>query len=98
MFKGKCGKDIIYMHHVSIFIVLMMGKMLKGEVYKSWDAFIVTLVLWTILIQALNTKKCLITYYKTYGITSLKKHVDAIFVVIVIFFEEEVNSPIKGFC
>ncbi len=24
------------------------------------------------IIQALKTKKCLITYYKTYGITSLK--------------------------
>jgi hypothetical protein len=31
MFKGKCGKDIIDMHHVGIFTVLMMGKMLKGE-------------------------------------------------------------------
>jgi hypothetical protein len=86
------------MYYVGPFIVLMIGKMFKGEVYKSWDAFIVTLVLWAILIQALNTKKNLLTYYKTYVITSLKKHVDAIFVVIVIFFEEEVNSPIKGFC
>jgi hypothetical protein len=31
MFKGKCGKDIIDMHHVGIFTMLMMGKMLKGE-------------------------------------------------------------------
>jgi len=61
------------MYYVGPFIVLMMGKMLNGEVYKSWDAFIVTLILWTILIPTLNIVKCLITYYKTYGITSLKK-------------------------
>jgi hypothetical protein len=84
------------MYYVGPFIVLMMGKMLKGEVYKSWDAFIVTLVLWTKLIQALNTKKW--HKNKTYGITSLKKHVDAIFVVIVNFSKEKVNSPIKSFC
>jgi hypothetical protein len=74
------------MYYVGPFIVLMMGKMLNGEVYKSWDAFIVTLILWTILIPTLNIEKCLITYYKTYGITSLKKYLDAIFVVAVIVF------------
>jgi hypothetical protein len=38
----------------------------------------------------------LITYYKTYGVTSLKKHVDANLVVIVKKIEEEANGPIKG--
>jgi hypothetical protein len=30
MFKGKCGKVIIEMHYVGLFIVLMVEKMLKG--------------------------------------------------------------------
>ncbi len=84
--QKKNGNDIIKMYYVGPFIVLMMGKMLNGEVYKSWDAFIVTLILWTILIPTLNIEKCLITYYTTYGITSLKKYLDAIFVVVVIVF------------
>jgi len=74
------------MYYVGPFIVLMTGKMLNGEVYKSWDAFIVTLILWTILIPTLNIEKCLITYYKTCGITSLKEYLDAIFVIVVIVF------------
>jgi len=44
--QKKNGNDIIKMYYVGPFIVLMMGKMLNGEVYKSWDAFIVTLILW----------------------------------------------------
>jgi len=35
MFKEKCGNVITDMHHVGIFIVLMMGKMLKGVVLNS---------------------------------------------------------------
>jgi hypothetical protein len=31
--------------------------------------------------------KCLITYYKTYGITGLKKHVDADHAIIAKTFE-----------
>ncbi len=45
----------------------------------------------------LSTKerKKLITYYKTYGITSLKKHVDVDLVVIVKKIEEEINGLVK---
>jgi hypothetical protein len=45
----------------------------------------------------LSTKerKKLITYYKTYGITSLKKHVDVDLVVIVKKIEEEINGLVN---
>ncbi len=35
IFKEKYGNDIIEMYYIGPFIVLMMGKMLNGEVYKS---------------------------------------------------------------
>jgi hypothetical protein len=41
------------MHFVRPFIVLMMENMLKGEVFKSWDAVFAMLILWIILIQTL---------------------------------------------
>ncbi len=37
-------------------------------------------------------RKGLITYYKIYGITALKKHVDANHFIIVKKFEKEVNN------
>jgi hypothetical protein len=40
-------------------------------------------------------RKGLITYYKTYGITTLKKHGDANHTLIVKNIEEEVNGPLK---
>ncbi len=45
----------------------------------------------------LNTKeiKRLITYYKTYGITTFKKHVDLNHVIIV-KKKEAINGRIKG--
>jgi len=43
-----------------------------------------------------NDIKDLITYYKIYGISSLKKHVDANHAIIAKTFEEGVHSPIKG--
>jgi hypothetical protein len=39
-------------------------------------------------------RKGLITYYKTYGITALKKHVDANHSIIVKKFEQEINNEI----
>ncbi len=39
--KSKYGKDITKMHYVGPSIVLMMGKILKGEVFKSWNALFV---------------------------------------------------------
>jgi len=39
-----------------------------------------------------QTRKGLISYYKTNGITSLKKHVDVKHIVIIKMFEEEVKS------
>jgi len=47
--------------------------------------------------HSLNTeeRKVLITYYKTYEFTTLKKHVDIDHVLIVKNFEKEVNGPIK---
>jgi hypothetical protein len=45
MFKKTCGKDIIDMHDVAIFIMLTMGKMLKGGVLNSCDVYFVTIVL-----------------------------------------------------
>jgi len=51
------------------------------------------------LVIGINSKtqarKGLISYYKTNGITSLKKHVDVIHIIIVKMFEEEVNSLLK---
>ncbi len=38
----------------------------------------------------------MITYYKTYGIIALKKHVDAYHSIIVKKIEEEINDEIIG--
>ncbi len=45
-----------------------------------------------------NTKerKKLLTYFKTYGITTGKKHVDCDHAIIVKKFKEEVNFVVKG--
>jgi hypothetical protein len=43
-----------------------------------------------------QTRKGLISYYKTNGITSLKKHVDAKHTIIAKMFEEEVIFLLKG--
>ncbi len=45
-----------------------------------------------------NTKKRkrLLTYFKTYGITTWKKHVDCDHAIIVKKIEEEVNVVMKG--
>jgi len=45
-----------------------------------------------------NTKerKKLLTYFKTYGITTWKKHVDCDHAIIVKKFKEEVNFVVKG--
>jgi hypothetical protein len=40
-------------------------------------------------------RKGLITYYKTYGIKTLKTHGDANHTLIVKKFEKEVNGPLK---
>ncbi len=47
-------------------------------------------------VLSLNTKerKTLTTYYKTYEITTLKKHADTNHVLIMKHFEKEVNGPI----
>jgi len=42
----------------------------------------------------IKERKGLITYYKTYGIITLKKHVDADHFIIVKKFEKEVNNEI----
>jgi hypothetical protein len=42
-----------------------------------------------------QARKRLIFYYKTNGITSLKKHVDAEHIVIAKLFEEEINFLLK---
>jgi hypothetical protein len=39
-------------------------------------------------------RKGLITYYKTYGIITLKKQLDVYHSIIVFFFEKKVNNPI----
>jgi hypothetical protein len=85
------------MHYVGPSIVLMIGQMLKGEVFKSWNASFVMLIMWTILIQALKIKKCLITYYKTCGIIGLRKHVNVNHAIIAKKIEEEINSSIINF-
>jgi hypothetical protein len=41
-------------------------------------------------------RKHLISYYKTSGITCLKKHVDAYHLEILGNFEEKVNFVMKG--
>jgi hypothetical protein len=35
IFKEKCREDITKMHYIGPLIVLMMGKMLKQEIFKS---------------------------------------------------------------
>jgi hypothetical protein len=40
-------------------------------------------------------RKSLVTYYKTYGIITLKKHVDAYCGINAKKFEEEINSSMK---
>ncbi len=82
------------MHYVGPSIVLTMGKMLKREVFKSWNALFVMLIMWTILIQALKIKKWLITCYKTYGIIDLKKRVNVNHAIIAKIIEEEVSNSI----
>jgi hypothetical protein len=47
---------------------------------------------------SIKQRKCLITYYKTYGVIGLKKHVDVGLVIIIAkAIEEEVNSLIRVF-
>ncbi len=58
------------------------------EMYLCYDNVVNILHLWT------KERKGLITYYKTYGITTLKKHVDADHFIIVKKFEEEINNEI----
>jgi hypothetical protein len=43
-----------------------------------------------------QTRKRLISYYKTNGITFFKKHADVKHIVIVKMFEEKVNFLLKG--
>ncbi len=57
IFKEKYQKDITKMHYIGPLIVLMMGKMLKGEVFKSWDQLFVMLILWIMLFQALKIER-----------------------------------------
>jgi hypothetical protein len=46
---------------------------------------------------SIQHRKRLITYYKTYGVIRLKKHVDVDHVIIIAkAIEEEVNSLIRG--
>jgi hypothetical protein len=42
--------------------------------------------------QKTQARKGLISYYKTNSITSIKKHVDEIHVIVAKRFEEEVNG------
>jgi hypothetical protein len=44
----------------------------------------------------IKNRKRLITHYKTYGIIGLKKNVDVDHAIFVSFFEEDINSPIRG--
>jgi hypothetical protein len=45
---------------------------------------------------SIKESKGLITYYKTYRITTLRKHVDANHFIMLTKIEEGVNSAIKG--
>jgi len=51
------------------------------------------------LVNGLNPRtkkrKVLITYYKTYGITIIKKHANAYHSIIAKKFEKEINNGIK---
>jgi len=49
-----------------------------------------------LLIQTQKERKMLITYYKTYGISTLKKHVDNDHAIIVKKIEEEINVIKRG--
>ncbi len=64
--------------------------------FQVWDVYFVAIVICMFLIQTQKKRKWLITYYKTYGIMALKKHVDVNHVGIIKSFEEKVNGPIKG--
>jgi len=43
-----------------------------------------------------QTKKCLIIYNITNGITTLKNYVNVNHSIIAKMFEKEINSPLKG--
>ncbi len=83
------------MHYVGHYIVLMIGKMLKGEVFKSWIASFVTTIMWIYLIKIIRNEMFNNIYYKKNAITILEKHVDANHGIIANFFENEVNSPMR---
>jgi hypothetical protein len=72
--------------------VWMMGKKLKEQIIKSWNAFCVDLVYG--FNPRTKERKCLITHYKTYGIITLKKHVNAYHSIIAKNFEKRIYNGI----
>ncbi len=84
------------MHYVGPSIVIMIGNMLK----KSLQ-IMKCIICYANHVNNINPntkyRKCLITYYKTYGIIGLKKHVNVNHAIIAKIIEEEVSSSIINF-
>ncbi len=94
MFKRKYGKDIIGMQVFGFFYYVNDGK----EVNLGNPQIMRRLFYHGSLVHALNPntkeRKGLIAYYRTYGITTLKKHVYHDDLVIIT--KIEVNFLVKG--
>ncbi len=63
---------------------------------KSWGIYIFYNSFVLFCNPKTQTKKGLILYNTTNGITSLKKHVKVNYSIIAKMFENEVNNPLRG--
>jgi len=86
------GKGITKMHYVGHFIVWMMGQMLFGVSLQIMRCIFCCSNYIFALNSSTKERKGIIKYYKTYGITILKKHVDANHFINSKKIKEEVNN------
>jgi hypothetical protein len=80
------------MHYVEHFIVLMMGQMLFGVSPQIMRCIFCCSNYRFALNSSTKERKGIIKHYKTYGITILKKHVDANHSINSKKIKEEVNN------
>jgi len=72
------------------------GKKVEGACHQIMRCILCYVDLVNGLNPRTKKRKGLITYYKTYGITIIKKHVNAYHSIIANKFEKEINNGIKG--
>jgi hypothetical protein len=70
------------------------GKKVEGTCHQVMKCSLCSVDLVNGLNPRTKERKGLITYYKTYGIIILKKHVNAYHSIIMKKFEEEINNGI----